>query len=75
MYIHQAVRRAIRTNQEIYRTSVKNKDSDVYATIKPTNTYETCVLIVNQDGEKKSCRNWNPTADDLLAKDWEVTTE
>ncbi len=75
MRIHEAVRMAIGENKEIYRTSVKNEDSDVYATIKPTNTYEACVLIVNRNGEKKSCRNWNPTADDLMANDWELTTE
>lgn len=75
MFIREAVEKAIRENNGIYRTSVKNEDSDVYATIKPTNTYEACLLIVNRNGEKKSCRNWNPTADDLMANDWEVTTE
>lgn len=75
MKIHEAVKKAIKQNGEIYRSSTRDKHADVYTTIKPTNTYDACLLIVNKGKEKKSCRHWNPTADDLMANDWEVTTE
>lgn len=75
MKIHEAVRKAIKQNGVIYRSSAKAECAEVYATIKPTNTYDACVLIVNKGNKKKSCRNWNPTADDLIADDWEVTME
>lgn len=75
MYLRNAVIMAIKEGKEIYRESARKGCADTYATIKPTNTYETCILTVHREGKKKSCRNWNPTADDLLAKDWKVTTE
>lgn len=70
MNIQEAVKKAIEEKKEIYRKSAKQDFSDTYATIMPTNTYDTCLLIVNAGNEKKSCRNWNPTADDLIADDW-----
>ena len=75
MFIHEAVKRAVEENKEIYRTSAKHDCSDVYATIRPTNSYDTCLLVINKDNEKKSCRAWNPTANDLAADDWELVME
>ena len=73
--IHEAVERAMKENKEIFRKSAKYNCSDLYATIKPTNSYDACLIIVNKGNRRKSGRNWNPTADDLMANDWEVTTE
>lgn len=75
MNIQEATKRALENDAEIYRESAKKQYSDVYATIKPTNSYDTCILIVNKDEKKKCCRNWNPTADDLMADDWSVIKE
>lgn len=75
MHLRRAVKMAIKEGKEIYRESARKECSDTYATIKPTSTYDACILTVHREGKKKSCRNWNPTADDLLANDWEVTTE
>lgn len=75
MLIHEAVRKAMKQDKEIYRQSAKRDYPDRYATIKPTNSYEACLLIINTENKKKSCRNWNPTADDLMANDWEVAME
>lgn len=73
MNIQEAVKNALEGNMTIYRESAKGECEDIYAVIKPTNTYDTCLLVVKTiEGDKKSCRSWNPTADDLIADDWEV---
>ena len=72
MYIHEAVQKALKNNEVIYRDSVKREEQDRYAVIKPTNSYETCIIIVCEgDKPGRSARSWNPTADDLAANDWE----
>lgn len=71
MFIHEAVKKAIQTEGIIYRESVKRPESDIYAVIKPSNSYETCQLIIYRYGKpERSARSWNPTADDLAADDW-----
>ncbi len=76
MYIHEAVREAMRDNALIIRTSARETKSDIYSAIRPTNSYDTCLLVVMK-GEKidRACRWWNPTADDLIADDWTVIKE
>jgi hypothetical protein len=76
MGIAEAVKKAIEENGLIARKSAVRPESTRYAMIKPTNSYETCYLIVSIDGKpEKSCRCWNPTADDLMADDWCVIKE
>lgn len=72
MYIHEAVKEAMRDNALIIRTSARETKSDIYSAIRPTNSYDTCLLVVMK-GERidRACRWWNPTADDLTADDWE----
>lgn len=71
--IQEAVKQALEEGGKIYRKSAKMDCADIYAVIKPTNSYDTCILIVKtHKGDKRSCRNWNPTADDLMADDWNV---
>lgn len=73
MHIHEAVRMAMEEDNLIIRSSAKIEESTRYAAIKPTNTYDTCVLVVIADKkQKEACRCWNPTADDLMADDWAV---
>lgn len=73
MHIHEAVRMAMEKDSLIVRSSAKIEESARYAAIKPTNTYDTCVLVIMADGKtKEACRCWNPTADDLMADDWTV---
>lgn len=76
MYIHEAVREAMRDNALIIRTSARETKSDIYSAIRPTNSYDTCLLVVMK-GERidRACRWWNPTADDLMADDWTVIKE
>ncbi len=60
----------------MYRMSTRQANETRYGAIKPTNTYDACILVVMDKGiQTKSCRAWNPTADDLLADDWEVVKE
>lgn len=40
--------------------------------IQPTNTYDCCMIFVQGDRRETQSRFWNPTADDLMADDWEV---
>ena len=76
MRIHEAVKQAIEASGRIRRTSTVATNVSRHAEIVPTNSYDTCILTIVSDGEmEKSCRCWNPTADDLMAEDWEVVTE
>lgn len=72
MFIHEAVAKAQKNNEVIYRTSAKRKKQDIYALIKPTNSYDACQIIIYKNGKpQRAARTWNPTADDLAANDWE----
>ena len=42
--------------------------------IKPTNQNECCIFIFKEKYRQQS-RLWHPTADDLMADDWEVVTD
>lgn len=60
----------------IIRASAKEPVSDIYSAIRPTNSYDTCRLILMRAGRaERACRWWNPTADDLMADDWIVIRE
>lgn len=68
MKISEAVTEAMKNKSEITRKSLKKYGFRVY----PTNSSECCyVTMKNQQPGK--C--WNPTADDLVADDWEVIRE
>ena len=72
MRIHEAVKGAMRINGIIFRKSARRPESEVFAVIKPSNSYETCQLIICKYGSaERAARSWNPTADDLTADDWE----
>lgn len=61
MFIHEAVRKAIQTGGVIYRESVRRPESDFYALIKPTNSYETCQIIICKYGKKgEKCQDLEP---------------
>lgn len=73
MHIHEAVKEALKEDGFICRKSVREYNMSIFGVIKPTNTYDTCLLLVVKNGEiDKGSRWWNPTADDLTADDWEV---
>ena len=73
MFIHEATEKALRENCFICRKSAKKENMSVFGIIKPTNTYDTCLLLIVKNGKiDKGSGWWNPTADDLMADDWEV---
>lgn len=73
MYIHEAVKKALKENGVICRESIYREHAERYAVIKPTDSYDTCMLIVCYKGKaERSSRAWNPTADDLKTNDWTV---
>ena len=50
---------------------MRRTESEIFAVIKPSNSYETCQLIISRYGKaERAARSWNPTADDLTADDW-----
>ena len=76
MHIHVAVKKALEEDGLIIRASAKEPESDIYSAIRPTNSYDTCRLIVMRAGKiEGACRWWNPTADDLMADDWTIIKE
>lgn len=73
MYISEAVKKSLETNGVIYRESAQRSHTEIRTVIKPTSTYNTCLLIVCRNNRaERSAANWNPTADDLIANDWNV---
>ncbi|MDY2812976.1 MAG: MW1434 family type I TA system toxin [Dorea sp.] len=77
MNIQKAVKKAIKKNCYIARKSIDNEMSFHRTRIKPTNSYGACVLYTfDQKGKEiNRCKNWNPTAEDLLADDWKIFKE
>ena len=73
MNIYDAVKKALPENKYIRRKSVNSGMLESKVLIKPTNSYDCCVILIIGDNEKRQSRFWNPTADDLMADDWEVT--
>jgi hypothetical protein len=68
MKIHEAVSKAMTEGKYIYRES--EKDCSAHINILPTNTYDCCLLI--QENSDSVGKRWNPTANDLMASDWEI---
>ena len=60
MYIHEAVREAMKINGIIFRKSMRRTESEIFAVIKPSNSYETCQLIISRYGKaERAARSWN----------------
>lgn len=67
MNIQRAVKKAVRKNLCITLPEIKGR-----AKIKPTNGKGNCISMLN-DGSHPSKTGWQPTAEDLMRKDWSVT--
>lgn len=70
MFIQEAVRKALENQSVLKRTGWEKEGVDVI--VIPGNRYMP--LDIDRGG-KSQCRkpNWNPTPEDLMADDWEVT--
>lgn len=70
MNIQNATKEALEKGCFIARESLKGSKT----VIKPTNTYDCCIIMV-KGKESQQSRFWNPTADDLIAEDWKIVME
>lgn len=68
MKINEAVEKSLKEKKAITRTSWL---SDFGFKVFPTDSRDCCYLI-QKDEKQQPARCWNPTANDLLADDWEV---
>lgn len=76
MYIHKAIQ--ARTKQKPYIT--RKAWNDLYPMeapgpaiwILPTDSPDGCVI--DSQATRSPCRRWQPTAEDLVADDWMITT-
>ena len=66
MKIDEAVSKATSEGKYIYREN----EGPLQINILPTNTFDCCILLQNQSD--KVGKRWNPTANDLIATDWEI---
>ncbi|EOJ20303.1 MW1434 family type I TA system toxin [Enterococcus faecalis] len=69
MNIQEAVEVAISKGKYIYRQSEREEGIEV--NIFPTNTWDCCILI--SKGTEKVGKRWNPSANDLMANDWQIS--
>lgn len=72
MCIHEAVQKAMECNGYFYRNSSIGKPVRYWGVNKRN---PVSVIAKVQPESVKIARCWNPTPDDLMANDWEVTKE
>lgn len=77
MNIQEATKKAMEQNGFIYRKKFvieKRIKEFKTAVVAPSNSLDTCpIMTMDEKGNLSNyCRCWNPTADDLMADDWEV---
>lgn len=73
MYIHQATKKAVKENKMMYRKNVMQIHGKIIIGILPTDSYVTCLIAKIKYGKVVDIMShWNPTRDDLVAKDWEL---
>ena len=69
MNIQEATKQAIAEGKQITRINAWWGGGENEIKIRPTNTYECCIV----SNAKKEAPRWNPQAEDLIADDWVVT--
>ena len=77
MKISEAVQLAMKNGKYIQRETIEGTiGSSFHPTkIKPTNSYGFCIVYTldEKGNEIHHCKNWNPSAEDLMADDWVLT--
>ncbi|PMD71464.1 Thoeris anti-defense Tad2 family protein [Companilactobacillus nuruki] len=66
------IRKAIIKARAKQKGITRQKWMPYAATIIPTNT-SSCFILVPFDEDDRIGRRWNPTAEDILANDWQIT--
>lgn len=73
MNLIEATREAMRTGQGMTRFKERLEKGNRVGVIKPGNSHDACgIASVEKKVVTGWWRNWNPTADDLMADDWEL---
>lgn len=70
MKIYEAVEKALKEKKPITRMGLRDFGFSIF----PTDSSDCCYLIP-KDEKQQPARCWNPTANDLLADDWELVTK
>lgn len=70
MKIYEAVEKALKEKRSITRTGLRDFGFEIF----PTDSSDCCYLIP-KDKKQQPGRCWNPTANDLMADDWELVTK
>ncbi|MCI6467034.1 MAG: DUF2829 domain-containing protein [Faecalicatena sp.] len=75
MNIQEVVEAAIKEDKYIERTMFENESAYHKLKIKPTNSSAKCIVYTfDQKGNQAHhCKNWQPTAEDLMATDWKLS--
>ncbi len=77
MKISEAVKLAVEQGKYIQREDIEGENGSSFhqTKIRPTNSYGACIVYTfDQKGnEIHHCKNWNPSAEDLMASDWVLT--
>ncbi len=71
MEIREAVRQAVREGKAMYRSSCLHGEKDRKIFIKTDGKRNELLVCENGKNIRKETM-WAPTADDLMANDWEV---
>ncbi len=73
MFIHEAVKEAMKQGGRIQRRIFIAENGWQDMRILPTNTRDCCIPSLWENGNEVShSRCWNPSADDLVADDWQL---
>ncbi len=76
MNIQEVVEAAIKEDKYMRKNDVRENESAYHKLkIKPTNSSAKCIVYTfNQKGNQAHhCKNWQPTAEDLMATDWKLS--
>lgn len=73
MFIHEAVELSLKSGRHIRRREWVAKNGWQEFRVLPTNDQDRCIPSLWEYGNEVSrLRNWNPSADDLIADDWQL---
>lgn len=70
MHIHEATKKALESQSALKRAEWEEKGLNVI--VIPTNINMPLDGVILGNPQRRA-HNWNPTPDDLMANDWEVT--
>lgn len=74
MNIKEAAKKSVKENKMMFRENSMQINGKIRIGILPTDSYATCLIAKIRDGKVVDIMShWNPTLNDLVADDWEVS--